>query len=136
MTLREVTAADRPQLLALNHASVRELSELDEQRLDYILSLAFRSVVVEHHGEVVAFAVAVAPGASYDSANYAWFGERFERFLYLDRIVRSGRASRRLASAASAVGGGPLRTRGSAARRGRAAERRRFEGRPARCAGR
>lgn len=87
MRLRDATRADRPQLLALNGASVQVLSPLDEQRLDYILALARRSLVVEHEGEVIAFAVAVAPGAPYDSKNYGWFDERYERFLYLDRIA-------------------------------------------------
>jgi uncharacterized protein len=87
MTLREVTRADWPTLLALNHASVRELSELDERRLRAILSFSHRSLVVESAGEVVAFALAMAPGTAYDSRNYRWFSDRFERFLYLDRVV-------------------------------------------------
>jgi uncharacterized protein len=87
MTLREVTRADWPLLLALNLASVRELSELDEDRLQAILSFAHRSLVVESAGEVVAFALVIAPGTAYDSRNYRWFGDRYERFLYLDRIV-------------------------------------------------
>jgi predicted GNAT superfamily acetyltransferase len=87
MGLREATRADWPALLAVNAASVRELSPLDEQRLRYILALAHRSLVVERAGEVVGFAVAIAPGTEYDSRNYGWFGERYERFLYLDRIA-------------------------------------------------
>ena len=85
--LREITPTDMPQLLALNHASVQELSELDLRRLQLILSLAHRSLAVERAGEVVGFALAIAPGTSYDSRNYRWFGARFERFLYLDRVV-------------------------------------------------
>ena len=95
MNLREVTRADWPQLLALNLASVAELSELDERRLEFILSLAHRSLAVESAGDVVAFALAIAPGAPYDSANYRWFGARFERFLYLDRVVVAGPLRRR-----------------------------------------
>ena len=87
MTLRAVTREDWPRLLALNLASVRELSELDEQRLQAILSLSHRCLVVESAGEVVAFALAIAPGSAYDSRNYRWFADRFERFLYLDRVV-------------------------------------------------
>jgi predicted GNAT superfamily acetyltransferase len=87
MRLRDLERGDAPRLLALNAASVRVLSPLDEQRLEYILALAHRSLVVEHDGEVVAFALAIAPGAPYDSRNYSWFSERYERFLYLDRIA-------------------------------------------------
>ncbi len=85
--IREVSDRDLPRVLELNDGSVAELSPLDEPRLRFILDLALRCLVVEHDGEVVAFALAVAPGTDYDSDNYRWFGERYERFLYLDRIA-------------------------------------------------
>jgi hypothetical protein len=87
MRLREPTRADWPRLLELNLASVRELSDLDELRLQWILSMAHRSPVVESEGEVVAFAITLPSGVGYDSENYRWFSARFERFLYLDRVV-------------------------------------------------
>jgi predicted GNAT superfamily acetyltransferase len=94
MKARELARADWPTVLALNEASVRELSPLDETRLQYILELAHAALVVEREGAVAAFAIAIAPGAPYDSANYRWFAERYERFLYLDRIA-VGAAHRR-----------------------------------------
>jgi uncharacterized protein len=93
--VRELARADWPAVLALNEASVRELSPLEEDRLGYILALAHRSLVVEDGGEVAAFAIAVAPGTPYDSANYRWFAERYERFLYLDRIAVAAERRRR-----------------------------------------
>lgn len=87
MRLREVTPEDHAALLALNAASVRELSPLDETRLRFILALAYRSLLIERDGQTLAFAIAVAPGTDYDSRNYARLGELFERFLYLDRIA-------------------------------------------------
>jgi hypothetical protein len=78
MAVRELARADWLTVLALNEASVRELSPLDEARLEYILELAQISLVAEHDGEVAAFAIAIAPGTPYDSANYRWFAERYE----------------------------------------------------------
>lgn len=89
MGLRDLTAADTPQVLRLHDESVEVLSEMDEERLQLILSLARRSLVAEVDGEVVGFALALAQGTSYDSDNYRWFSERYERFLYLDRIAIS-----------------------------------------------
>jgi uncharacterized protein len=85
--LRELTRCDWPAALELNHGSVQELSELDEQRLQWLVSLAHTALAVDREGELAGFALAIAPGTSYDSENYRWFGARFERFLYLDRIV-------------------------------------------------
>jgi predicted GNAT superfamily acetyltransferase len=87
MLLRAMTHADWPAVLALNEASVSELSPLDEARLAFVLSCAHRALVAEERGETVAFALAMAPGSAYDSANYAWFAGYYERFLYLDRIA-------------------------------------------------
>jgi predicted GNAT superfamily acetyltransferase len=87
MRLRESTRADWPRLLELNEASVSELSELDETRLELVLSFAHRSLVVEHDDEVVGLAIAMAPGVPYDSDNYRWFSTHFEQFLYLDRVA-------------------------------------------------
>jgi uncharacterized protein len=95
LRLRELRPADWPATLALNAASVRELSELDEQRLAWIISLAERSLAVEHEHALAGFALAIAPDTDYDSENYRWFAARFEDFLYLDRIVVSHEMRRR-----------------------------------------
>jgi predicted GNAT superfamily acetyltransferase len=95
MHLRALERTDWTPVLALNRASVRDLSEVDEQRLGYLLSLAHRGLVVEDRGVVVAFALAMAPGTAYDSRNYRWFDAHFERFLYLDRIAVAEPARRR-----------------------------------------
>jgi uncharacterized protein len=94
MRLRAIERGDWPAVLALNVESVRELSPLDLGRLEYVLGCTHRAIVAEGDGEVTAFALAMAPGSVYDSRNYVWFGERFERFLYLDRIAVA-RAHRR-----------------------------------------
>jgi predicted GNAT superfamily acetyltransferase len=94
MEPRAITDADLPAVLSLNQDSVRELSPLDLQRLRYILALAHRSLLLERNGEVLAFAIAIAPGTDYNSRNYARLGERFSRFLYLDRIAVAATARR------------------------------------------
>ena len=93
MRLRELSRADWPQVLALNLASERHLSALDGTRLQYLLSLAHRSLVIEAGGKVVAFAIAIAPGAPYDSRNYGWFAEHLRLRGYL-QIGRNQEASR------------------------------------------
>jgi uncharacterized protein len=87
MVVRELRRADWPAALALNLASERELSPLDEARLEWILTLARSALGVEQAGELVGFAVAIAQDSGYDSENYRWFAGRYERFLYLDRIA-------------------------------------------------
>jgi uncharacterized protein len=94
VVVRALGRADWPELLALNEASVDELSALDERRLEWLSTLAHRALAGVRDGELVAFALAFAPGTDYDSENYRWFGAHFERFLYLDRIAVAQRARR------------------------------------------
>lgn len=94
--IRELERRDHDRVLKLNQASVQELSPLDEPRLEYILALAHRSLVAASaDGDVIAFALAIAPGTDYDSLNYTTLGEMFESFLYLDRIAVADSARRK-----------------------------------------
>ncbi len=95
--LRPATAADFPQILALNLESEALMSPLDAQRLAALDREAVYHRVVCEGGRVVAFLLAFAQGACYDSPNYRWFAERYRQFLYVDRIaVAQSHRSRRL----------------------------------------
>ncbi len=71
-------------VLALNNAHALELSWLAPERLAHLVTQAFRAGAI---GGVDAFLLAFDEGADYDSPNFLWFRERFERFVYVDRIV-------------------------------------------------
>jgi predicted GNAT superfamily acetyltransferase len=85
--IRNATADDFPAILALNAVSVRFLSPLDDARLRQLHAQAAYHRVVEAHGRVVAFLLALREEAQYDSPNYLWFAQRYSTFLYIDRIV-------------------------------------------------
>lgn len=90
MLVRDLRQADLPAVLELNRIHEAVLSVLDADGLARLVSLAEASWVAEIDGAVAGFAVAFAPGSEYDSANYRWFSERYEDFVYLDRIAVSG----------------------------------------------
>ena len=49
---------------------------------------------------MVAFLLVFREGADYDSPNYRWFAERYDRFLYVDRIaVAASHQGQRLGAA-------------------------------------
>lgn len=89
MKLRAAVRADFDALLALNQESVQYLSPLDETRLSVLAEQAALFLVVEDQGAVIAFLLALREGASYDSPNYLWFANQYQRFLYVDRVVVS-----------------------------------------------
>jgi predicted GNAT superfamily acetyltransferase len=89
--LHSVTAAEASQaeplgqkLLALNNDHAQALSWLEPGRLQYLVGEAF---LARRIGYLDAFMLAFDESARYDSPNYLWFRDRYERFLYVDRIV-------------------------------------------------
>ena len=71
-------------LLALNNANARELSWLEPERLVDMIDMAFAA---RHAGKAEALLLAFDQNAAYDSPNFLWLRERYERFIYVDRVV-------------------------------------------------
>ena len=72
------------EVLALNNAHAVELSVLDGQGLRRLLHQAFAARRI---GAVEAFLISLDEGADYAGVNFQWFRERYQRFVYVDRIV-------------------------------------------------
>jgi uncharacterized protein len=82
-----MTDADTATVLRLNEHAVWALSPLDEPGLTLARSRAHLALVCEYDGQVAAFTIVYAPGSAYESVNYAWHAQRWDDFLYLDRIA-------------------------------------------------
>ena len=85
--IRPIRPDDHPDILALNAAWVHFLAPLDADGLEEMEAIADVACVAEDDGKVVGFIIALGDGKSYESPNYAFFEDRYERFLYIDRIV-------------------------------------------------
>lgn len=118
MNRRPAVAADFDTILALNAESVQFLSPLNAARLQDLHSQAALHEVIVVGEQVVAFLLAFREHARYDSVNFQWFAQRYERFLYVDRVVVSkahqraglGRALYAFVFAHAAATGAPLIT--------------------------
>ncbi len=89
MTPRTTSTIDFEAVLALNHESVHFLSPLTHERLGSLHRQAELHQIVEVDGVIIAFVLALREAATYDSVNYQWFAQRYDRFLYVDRVVVS-----------------------------------------------
>jgi predicted GNAT superfamily acetyltransferase len=87
MSARDADRRDWPATLALNESSVAQLSPMDEPRLAQLVRAACYFRVVEEGGVVAAFLLGFRKGADYDSPNFLWFDERYDDFVYVDRVV-------------------------------------------------
>lgn len=92
--LRSGTAADAEAVLALNNASVPHVNALTRETLAEIVAMSAHYTVAEDAEGILGFVLCIAAGRAYWSDNYRWFGERYEEFLYLDRVAVAARAQR------------------------------------------
>lgn len=107
LNLRPLTPTDHERVLALNNSAVPAVNELDGAALDQLAQWAeLALVVVDDRDEIGGFLLCLpGPGAPYGSANYRWFSDRYQSFLYVDRVVvdpavKGGGVGRRLYRAA------------------------------------
>jgi len=86
--VRNIEAADLSKVLEINNANTPGVSELTITELEADLNHALHALTIENEsGEVCAFCITFAPDAPDGGANHQWFAERFESFVYLDRIA-------------------------------------------------
>ncbi|MDG2523232.1 GNAT family N-acetyltransferase [Caulobacter segnis] len=76
-------------VLALNNANKVETSLLTQAELDAMASNAWRAWVI---GDADAVLIAFDQDGNYDSPNFLWFRDRYERFVYIDRVIVAERA--------------------------------------------
>ncbi len=82
--LKSGSPETRQGVLTLNAENVVETAPLDPERLDWMLR---HSALALARPDGRAFVICFGPGAPYDSQNYTWFSNRYDDFLYVDRIV-------------------------------------------------
>ncbi len=82
--LAGATFEDASPLLLLNNAHAEALSRLSPEAMSGLVAEAFLALAV---GEADALLVALDERARYASPNFLWFRERFDRFVYVDRVV-------------------------------------------------
>ncbi len=85
--IRDAAKADYPAIVKLNADAVEYTSIMDLERLKHLASLAAYLRVAETEGRVVAFLLAMQNSAAYENDNFDWFAERYEKFIYVDRVV-------------------------------------------------
>jgi uncharacterized protein len=85
--VRPIEPADLDRLLAINEANVPEVGSVDVGRFGFILSESPIALVVQVADALAGFCLVMGAGSSYDSVNYQWFRERYDDFMYLDRVA-------------------------------------------------
>lgn len=87
MLLREYRHDDLDTIHAINEGEVPAVGTETPEALAHIAAESVIALVAEVDGVVAGFCMVLPPGADYASGNYQWFAERYDEFVYLDRIA-------------------------------------------------
>ena len=93
--LRDALPEHLERVTQLNEAAVPAVNSVEGVFFRHYAGMGERKplhspyfrVAVDGKAQVMGFLLALLPGEAYDSINYRWFNERYDDFLYVDRIV-------------------------------------------------
>lgn len=85
--LRDIRATDLSVIHAINEAGTPGVHTASPAELAAITRVSCIALVAQIDGLVAGFCQVLPPGADYASVNYAWFSERYDDFVYLDRVA-------------------------------------------------
>jgi len=86
-TLRTLTFDDVPSLWRINEEGLPGVGKVSEDAITDLLALADLPLGAFEGEELVGFVLCLLPKTRYASLNYAWFNERYDQFVYVDRIA-------------------------------------------------
>ncbi|MXN63392.1 GNAT family N-acetyltransferase [Stappia sp. GBMRC 2046] len=76
-------------MLSINEAAVPGVNSLKTQELADLIAMSASTLVAEREGRPAGFVLCLNETADYDSRNFLWLKQKFERFFYVDRIAVS-----------------------------------------------
>ena len=82
-------ASDKNFILNLNKKNLPAVSVLDDDLFNMFLKYSEYFKIIKIEDTPVGFLIALLPGNPYESINYKWFENRYNSFIYVDRIVIS-----------------------------------------------
>ena len=92
IVLRAPEPQDVDALLALSNAHEREIGRFTKAAFEELIAMSFHARMTEARD---AFLLALADRAPATAPNYRWFAERFDRFVYVDRVLVAETARKR-----------------------------------------
>ena len=87
VVIRSIEPTDLDRILRINEANVPEVGSVDADRMAFIVAESPIALVADIGDDVVGFCLVLAGGSTYDSVNYRWFTQRYDAFMYLDRVA-------------------------------------------------
>ena len=89
MEIRALQKSDSSSILEINEQGLPGTGKVSEQEILDLLNYSSFSVGLFDSNSLLGFVICLPPKTAYESLNYLWFNERYDDFLYVDRIAVS-----------------------------------------------
>jgi predicted GNAT superfamily acetyltransferase len=73
----------------INEEGLPGTGKVTVEEISYLIEISNISIGVFDQDELVGFVICLSPNVDYGSLNYAWFNEKYDDFIYVDRIAVS-----------------------------------------------
>lgn len=85
--IRELTTDDLDVMLAINQENVPAVEPETPETMQQIFEWSSLTLGIEVDQVLVGYCLIMKPGLPYPSTNYQWFCDKYDDFIYLDRVV-------------------------------------------------
>jgi predicted GNAT superfamily acetyltransferase len=85
--IRDIDVDDFPEILKLNQGALPQVNPVEMDALHWFKQEAAYFRVAEAGGNLVGFLIAVAHDSGYPSKYFGWFCDRYDKFIYVDRVI-------------------------------------------------
>ena len=87
MILKDLDPSHVPSMWTINQQGLPGTGELSPEAMADLLDIAHLAIGCFEDESLIGFVLCLQPRTRYGSLNYAWFNQRYESFLYVDRIA-------------------------------------------------
>ena len=89
MQARNLSKEDAVFAWEINEQGLPGTGKVTVEEVSRLIEISNVSLGVYEQEQLVGFVICLSPNVDYGSLNYAWFNEKFDNFLYVDRIAVS-----------------------------------------------
>ena len=87
--IRPLTHSESNAIWSINEEGLPGTGKVSEQEINSLLDFSSYAIGAYVEGSLAGFVICLPPNTEYGSLNYAWFNQRYDDFLYVDRIAVS-----------------------------------------------
>ncbi len=89
MQSRPLEPGDVNSIWSINEQGLPGTGKVSQEEILALLDLSELSLGVFQKGNLLGFIICLLPRTEYGSLNYAWFNQRYDKFIYVDRVAVS-----------------------------------------------